>query len=131
MYPENILYLNVTRSAGATLNGVVIVVTTEQLLALDAREWMYDRVAVTDGLQDVSVTGGYVYLYVSKPEFVVRGVESPRIAAVRATYLDIVETGLANLGSPFRAAYELSTDPVPEHLIIQDRYDEARANEAA
>lgn len=127
MYPENILYLNVTRGAGAILNGVVIVVTAEQLLALDAREWMYDRVAVTERLQDVRVTGGDVYLYAAKPEFVVHGVESPCIAAVRATYLDIVETGLANLGPPFRAAYELSTDPVPAHLVIQDRFDEARA----
>jgi hypothetical protein len=131
MYPENILYLNVTRGAGATLNGVVIVVSTEQLLALDAREWMYNRVAVTGGLQGVRVTGGDVYLYASKPEFVVRGVESPRIAAVRATYLDIVETGLADLGASFRDAYERSTEPVPEHLVIQDRFDETRANEAA
>lgn len=128
MYPENILYLNVTRGAGATLNGVVIVVTAEQLLALDAREWMYDRVAVTERLQGVDVTGGHVHLYASKPEFIVRGVESPRIAAVRATYLDIVETGLAGLGPAFRTAYELSTDPVPEHLIIQDLYDEATAD---
>jgi hypothetical protein len=131
MYPENILYLNVTRGEGAILNGVVIVVTREQLLALDAREWMYDRVAVTEALQDVRVTGGDVFLYASKPEFVVRDVESPRIAAVRATYLAIVETGLANLGEPFRAAYERSTEPVPEHLVIQDRFDEAKANEAA
>lgn len=128
MYPENILYLNVTRHPGAILNGVVIVVTIEQLLALDGREWMYDRVAVTERLQDVRVTGGDVYLYVSKPEFVVRNVESPRIAAVRATYLHIVETGLADLGPSFRAAYERSTEPVPGHLVIQDCLDQAQAN---
>lgn len=128
MYPENILYLNVTAHPGALLNGVVVVLTVEQLVALDQREWMYDRVAVTEKLQDVLVTGGDVYLYVSKPEFVVRNVKSPRIAAVRATYLDIVETGLAELGSSFRAAYERSTEPIPVHLVIQDLFDEAKVN---
>ncbi len=123
MYPENILYLNVTAHPGALLNGVVVVVTIEQLTSLDQREWMYDRVAVTEKLQDVRVIGGEVYLYASKPEFVVHDVVSPRFAAVRASYLDIVETGLADLGSTFRAAYERSTDPVPRHLVIQDLLD--------
>lgn len=126
MYPENILYLNVTRDADTILNGVLVVVTAEQLAALDEREWMYDRVAVTEELRDIRITGGDAYLYASKPEFVVHGVESPRIAAVRATYLDIVETGLAGLGPSFRAVYERSTEPVPGHLVIQDRLDGSR-----
>jgi hypothetical protein len=128
MYPENILYLNVTAHPGALLNGVVVVVTAQQLTDLDQREWMYDRVVVTEKLHDVRVVGGDVYLYVSKPEFVVRNIESPRIAAVRATYLEILETGLAELGSSFRATYDGSTDAVPAHLVIQDLLDDVKGN---
>ena len=128
MYPENILYLNVTAHPGALLNGVVVVVTVQQLTDLDHREWMYDRVVVTERLHDVRVVGGDVYLYVSKPEFVVRNIESPRIAAVRATYLEILETGLAELGSSFRATYDGSTDAVPAHLVIQDLLDDVKGN---
>jgi hypothetical protein len=128
MYPENILYLNVTEHPGSILNGVVIVVTIEQLAALDQREWMYYRAPVAERLEHVHVIGGEVYLYVSKPEFLLRDVESPRIAAVRATYLDIVETGLADLGPSFRAGYESSTEPVPRHLVIHDLLDEVKAN---
>ena len=128
VYPENILYLNVTEHPGSILNGVVVVVKGEQLLGLDQREWMYDRVAVTQDLQDVRIIGGDVFLYVGKPEFVVRDVKSPQIAAVRATYLEIVKTGLAALDASFRAAYERSTDPVPNHLVIEDHLDQAKTN---
>ena len=128
VYPENILYLNVTAQPGSVLNGVVIVVTVEQLAAFDQREWMYDRLAVTRELHDVRIVGGDVFLYAAKPEFVVRDVKSPRIAAVRATYLEIVETGLQALGPSFRADYERSTDPVPAHLVIEDILDRTKTN---
>jgi hypothetical protein len=131
VYPENILYLNVTAQPGSVLNGVVIVVTVEQLAAFDQREWMYDRIAVTGNLSDIRIAGGDVFLYAAKPEFVVRDVKSPQIAAVRATYLEIVETGLSALGPSFREDYERSTDPVPAHLIIQDILDQTKTNAPA
>jgi hypothetical protein len=131
LYPDNILYLNVTADAESILNGVVCVLTLEQLLAFDEREWMYDRPAVTKDVRDVQIIGGDLYLYVSKSEFIIRNVESPRVAAVRSTYLEIVETGLSELGSSFRTAYEQSTDPVPRQLVIDDRLDSARANTPA
>jgi cation transport regulator ChaC len=130
-YPENILYLNVTAHPGSVLNGVIIVVMLEELLALDQREWMYDRLAVTKDFQDARINDGDVFLYVAKPEFVIRNVRSPRTAAVRATYLAIVEAGLAELGVAFRADYERSTDPVPGHLVIDDFLDPGQSNAPA
>ena len=124
MYPENILYLNVTKDPGARLNGVAIVVTAAQLEWLDEREWMYDRVVITQEIEGARVIGGSAVIYVSKPEYVMRDVRSTRVAAVRATYLEIVEIGLRDLGAGFRNAYESSTDPVPQHLVIQDLRDD-------
>jgi hypothetical protein len=118
MYPETILYLNVARDAGTMLNGILFVVNDAELASFDERESIYDRVDVTHGLP---VTGGQGYVYVCRPEYTVKNVASPRQAAVRATYIDIVETGLNELGLAFRAGYERSSDPVPQHLVIQDR----------
>lgn len=131
VYPENILYLNVSAQPGSVLNGVVIVVSDEQLAAFDQREWMYDRIAVTRDLVGVQIVGGDVFLYAAKPEFVVRDVKSPQIAAVRATYLEIVETGLSTLGPSFRTDYERCTDPVPVHLVIEDILDQTKTNAPA
>jgi hypothetical protein len=48
-------------------------------------------------------------------------VKSPAQAAVRASYLKIVEHGLENLDEEFRQQYLNSTDNPPAHLVIDDR----------
>ena len=121
--PQHILYLNVRPDAGTLLNGVVFVVNKEELSGFDCREWSYSRHTVNDQLQGVRVVGGRVDMYVAKPEYVLRDVRSPRIAAIRASYLRILETGLADLGSAHRAGYLASSDPVPEQLVIDDYLD--------
>lgn len=123
LYPENIIYLNVAPFAASRLNGIAVAVTAAELKSLDEREWMYDRIQVTRAIEGVRVEGGEAYIYVSKPEFIINEVKSIRVAAIRSTYLDIVETGLRELGVEFRRQYELSTEPVPAHLVIQDLRD--------
>jgi hypothetical protein len=124
LVPASILYLNISRAgAPAAVNGVLIALSPDQLEAMDRREWIYDRFDVTGALRGVRVTGGPAFAYVAKLEYVLRDVARPEDAAVRASYLEIIETGLAELGPACRAAYERSTEPVPAHLVIADRYD--------
>lgn len=125
VYPEHILYLNIRRSPGSRVNGVLFVVNSEELAAYDRREWIYDREDVTGELSGVSITSGRAYIYVAKRERLMVGVTSPQYAAVRATYLEILEDGFKGLGEDFRAEFEASTDPVPRHLIIPDRHKRA------
>jgi hypothetical protein len=120
IYPKEILYLNVHRDSATVLNGIIFVVNSEELGRYDERESIYDRVDVTADI-DVPVEGGAAYIYVCRPEHCRTNVTSSREGAIRASYVRIVETGLADLGPDFRAAYERSSDPLPEHLVIGDR----------
>ena len=120
MVPEGILYLNVRRDPTTSINGVVFVVNQEELAAYDRRESIYDRVDVTGDL-DVKVEGGAAYLYECRPEYIMTDVKFPAKAAVRASYLKIVEHGLGNLDEDFRRRYLNSTDTPPAHLVIDDR----------
>ena len=122
LYPETILYLNVQRDPAVRLNGILFVVDSEELARYDEREWIYERVAITDQL-DLEITGGSAYVYVCRPEYCKDTVESTREGAIRRTYIEIVENGLTNLGTEFRAAYRRSTDPVPQNLVIADKLD--------
>jgi hypothetical protein len=122
MRPENILYLNIRRQQGATVNGTLFIVRTSEIEAFDRREWIYDRVDVTQDLRGVQVLGGQAVAYVAKSEYVMREVDSPRIAAVRATYLRIMGDAFRDLGE-FRAEFDRTSDPVPEHLVIEDFRD--------
>ena len=120
VFPREILYLNIRRAPEETMTGVVFVVSDDELAAYDRRESVYDRVAVADALRGVTVEDGEAWTYVGKPEYIRRGVTSWRDAAVRASYLDIVNSGLTALGPDTRTRYEQSTDPVPQHLIFAD-----------
>lgn len=123
LYPEKILYLNVRRDSGTLLNGILFVIRRADLDVFDRREWIYTREQVTGELRGAVVEGGSGYLYVGRSEHLVRGVNSPRRAAIRASYLSILEAGFERLGEGFRAAYERSSDQVPHHLVIDDRRD--------
>jgi hypothetical protein len=121
VYPKRIIYLNVGRvDGGVPLNGVLFVVGLEALAAYDRREAVYDRVDITDSLLGVTVEGGRAYLYTAKSEHVVRRVESVTEAAIRRSYIKIVESGIGSLGSDFAVRYAASTDEVPENLVIDD-----------
>jgi len=120
VFPREILYLNIRPALGEIVAGVLFVISEQDLAAYDGREWIYERVAVTNALRGVCVNGGEAWAYVGKPEFIRRGVMSWHDAAVRASYLSIVESGLTALGPETRARFELSTDPVPKHLVFAD-----------
>ena len=120
-YPRSILYLNVRRDPGQMLNGVLFVVDPPELADFDQREWIYDRVDIANELERVRVESGPAYVYVGRPEYRVENVRSPEIAAVRATYVEILEEGFAAHGPEFRTEYVMSSDPVPGWLVIEDR----------
>jgi pimeloyl-ACP methyl ester carboxylesterase len=118
--PERIVYLNVERQPGTRVNGVLFVVTSDELDRFDARESVYDRVDVTSALRDASVAGGCAWVYCGRCEHVLDGLTSPRVGAIRSTYLKILEDGHRGLGPDFVRAYLESTDPVPTPLVIDD-----------
>jgi hypothetical protein len=122
-YPTHIIYLNIRRDPATTLNGLVYVVGPDDLARFDEREAVYDRVRIDDDLIEPAVAGGPVYAYVGKPEYLLDAPVPPSQAAVRASYLAIVEEGLRELGAGFRQQYDRSTDPPPSGSIVDDRLD--------
>lgn len=128
VYPEKILYLNVRQEPGSLMNCVVLILGSDELEAMDRREWIYDRLVVTGSLRGVCVEGGDAIMYVAREEHIVRGAKGPREAAVRASYLRIFEQALQSFDPVFRAEYERTTDPVPKQLLIEDTLDPDRPN---
>lgn len=119
--PQNIVYLNVRPSNRDVANGLLYILEPEQLEAFDRREWIYNRHEITQALSGVTVVGGHAYVYVAKPEWRLVPGRTRKWAAVRGSYLKVIDEGLKELGPEFRAQYENSTDPVPTHLVFTDR----------
>lgn len=118
--PERIVYLNVRRDERAQTNGVLFVVSDDELAAFDRREWIYARIPVTQHLREVELRGGEAYLYTGLPDYEWHGGGTPREVAVRASYVGIIETALSRRSSSFRAQYDASTDPVPFERVVRE-----------
>ncbi len=119
--PQHIIYLNVRASPQDEMNGLLYVLAPEELALFDQREWIYNRHDITQGLSGVTVSGGHAYIYVAKPEWHLTPGRAREWAALRASYVEIVQEGLRELGPEFRMRYENSTDPIPTHLLFVDR----------
>ena len=128
IYPAGVLYLNVRRAADTLMNCALFVLSESELRAMNDREWIYQCVRVNDVLRGVRVTGGDAIMYVARPEHLAAPASSPQQAAVRASYLRILERTLADVEPSFRAEFDATTDPVPAHLVVDDLLDPSRPN---
>jgi hypothetical protein len=89
-----VAFLDVERDPAGELGGICMPVTDRELLALDDRERNYDRVDVTDAIDEAR---GRVWAYrgsIAGRERLRRGLASGR-AAVSREYLDAVLAGMA------------------------------------
>ena len=59
--------LNIYPKEGGRINGILYVVTDEELARLDKRERGYRRVDVTDKVEEFDFRGGKVYVYEGRP----------------------------------------------------------------
>lgn len=126
VYPEKILYLNVSPDPATLMNCAVFVLPQDDLALMHAREWIYDGVAVTSDLRGVRIKGGDALMYVGKPEHRVRSVTNTGDVALRKSYLRMLDRALDALDPAIGADYRRTTDPFPEHLVIDDALDPGR-----
>src|ERR1035438_3137225 len=96
------------------------VIDEADLRAFDKREYIYDRMNVGPEILGLKVAGGPVWVYVGKPPFVVNALPPVNDAAVRVSYVRIVDKGLDEFGLEFRRQYEASSEPVPTSNLIDD-----------
>jgi hypothetical protein len=102
---------------------VIFVLDNRDLDAMHAREWIYEPVAVTDQVRDVTIAGGDALMYVGLHEHRVQDATRREATAIRASYLRILDNALKGADANFREEYQATTEPVPAHLVIEDALD--------
>ena len=103
--------LNIYPKKGSRINGVLYLLTDEELRKSDQREWGYQRTDVTDKIEEFRFRGGRVYVYESPSE----PPQTPPIE--KGTYvlikefLDLVTGAFDSRGEDFRHEFDKSTRP--------------------
>jgi cation transport regulator ChaC len=101
-------------------NGAVVKVTDDELALLDWRESDYERTDVTDQVvADGGVPAGPIVTYVPRPSAIdrYRSARDERRAAIRRSYVDLVDDAFAALGGDHLDQYRTGTRP-PDVPIV-------------
>lgn len=119
IYPENIIYLNIEKNEESTVNGVLFIVSEEELKALDNRESVYNRIKITTPPATRIVPGTTIYTYVAKPEYFTKKLRTPSETAIRREYVDIVAQGVQSFGEKFNQDFEETSAPLPIDIVVE------------
>ncbi len=117
--PQTKTCLNIERAQDSKVNGMLFVCSKAELESYDEREFPYDRIEISDLLEDVAVVGGKAYAYTAKPAYFRPSEElSSDETVIDSYYVFIIEYALKRLGKDFEEEYYKSTQPVPDHLVF-------------
>ena len=117
--PEHFLELNLRRARGATVQGVLFVVSQAQLVILDRDRAAYERIDITGQLRGVEMVGGNAFVYVGRHELTRRPGRSPRKYAVRSSAVADIESALKERSEEFRKTYTPNWAP-PKRLVARE-----------
>jgi len=103
--------LNIYPKKKGWINGILYLITNEELFSLDKRERGYRRMDVTDRIEEFRFRGGKVYVYEGLPESPVAFSADKGTYILIKEFLDLV-TGACDLrGKDFRDEFDKSTRP--------------------
>ena len=114
---EGMVNLNVYPEKSGRMNCILYVLSEADLLKVDKREWDYQRVDVTDRIEEHEFSGGRVYLYEGLPEHADTAAADPGKYILIKEYVDQVTAACDGMGKEFRAEFESSTRPVAYPVV--------------
>jgi hypothetical protein len=103
--------LNIYPKKKGWINGILYLITNEELLSLDKRERGYRRVDVTDRIEEFRFRGGKVYVYEGLPGSPVASSADKGTYILIKEFLDLVTGACDSRGKDFRGEFDKSTKP--------------------
>ncbi|MFH1000089.1 MAG: hypothetical protein V1783_04530 [Bacteroidota bacterium] len=112
---EGIINLNISSKEKSKINCILYLITTEDLINFDKREFGYQKVDVTDKIDEYSFKGGKVYVYVHMPDPQVKFDETKYILI--KDLMDLITNACDSIGMNFRKEFDCSTMPYAGQIL--------------
>jgi hypothetical protein len=109
--------LNLYPNKKGRINGVLYLVTDEEMRKSDQREWGYRRVEVSAAIEEFRFRGGKVYVYESRSRpLPVPSSETGTYVLIKE-FLDLVTGACDTRGEDFRNEFDQSTKPCAYPIV--------------
>ena len=109
--------LNISAKKGGRINAVLYVISREDLANLDKREWGYQRVDVTDKIEEFRFRGGKAYAYEGLPGKSAGSPAANSVYILIKEFQDMVTGACDAVGKSFRDEFDSSTRPCTFDIV--------------
>ena len=106
---DGIVNLNISFKEKSKMNCILYLITTDELLNFDRREFGYQRVDVTEKIEEYSIQGGKVYVYAHIPDPQVK-IDETKYILIK-DLMELITNACDSIGTDFRNEYDDSTIP--------------------
>jgi hypothetical protein len=115
----NSIALNIIESNNEKMNCVLFFITPEELAEFDIREKGYDRINVTDKIDEYAFKGGEVYVYKADKEHTYN-YQLKDNTVLPKPYFDLVTRACDSIGIEFRQEFESSTKHLDKVTVLPE-----------
>ena len=112
---DGIINLNISPKEKSKINCILYLITTDELLNFDKREFGYQRVDVTDKIVEYSFKESKIYVYVHMPDPQAKFDETKYILI--KDLMDLITNACDSIGMNFRKEFDNSTLPYPGQIV--------------
>ena len=114
---NNVIALNIMLSENNRMNCVLYFITPDELAGFDEREIGYERIDVTDMIEEYNFTGGRVYSFKALSEYAYQPEIQREGSILDIVYVEKVTNACDSIGVDFRKEFEESTIHYDPELV--------------
>lgn len=121
--------LNIFPKKRGRINGILYIITDEELAGFDKREHGYRRVDVTDRIEEFDFGRGRVYVYEGLPATPDGAMPDKGTYVLIKDFFDTVTGACDAIGKEFRDEFDRSTRPCPYPVVPFEKITWKRTDE--
>jgi hypothetical protein len=118
---DGIVQLNVESQENSKINCILYIISDEDIIKIDKREFGYERIDVTDKVEEYNILGGKVYVYQQTPGYYDKSTLTMNKFILIEDYVNMITKVCDEFGENFRIEFDKSTLPPSSQVVPSQR----------
>ena len=118
---DGIVRLNVEFKENSKINGILYLLSKEDLIKFDKREVGYERIDVTNRIEEYKIYGEKVYVYQQTPDYYDKTTLNLGRFILIEDYVNMITQACDDFGETFRIEFDKSTLPPSSQVVSSQK----------